>query len=109
MLLARALMGHPELLLLDEPAAGLDLGARERLVTRLGALAIDLDSPPMVLVTHHCEEIPKGFTHAGLMRDGRLMAAGRLADVVTSPLVSACFDLPVTVGCDDQRWWSRAQ
>ena len=107
-LLARALMGRPELLLLDEPAAGLDLGARERLVAHLGALAHDDDSPPIVLVTHHCEEIPKGFTHGGLIRQGSVVATGRLADVVTSPLVSACFDLPVTVGCDDQRWWSRA-
>ena len=75
-LLARALMGRPELLLLDEPAAGLDLGARERLVSRLGGLAADPECPPMVLVTHHCEEIPRGFTHAGLVRQGRLLAAG---------------------------------
>jgi iron complex transport system ATP-binding protein len=108
-LLARALMGQPELLLLDEPAAGLDLGARERLVTRLGRLAGDPTCPTMVLVTHHCEEIPPGFTHAGLMRAGTLLAAGPLPDVVTSPAVSACFDLPVTIGCDDGRWWSRAQ
>jgi iron complex transport system ATP-binding protein len=108
-LLARALMGQPELLLLDEPAAGLDLGARERLVTRLGRLASDPTCPTMVLVTHHCEEIPRGFTHAGLVRAGTLLATGALSDVVTSPSVSACFDLPVTVGCDDGRWWSRAQ
>jgi iron complex transport system ATP-binding protein len=107
-LLARALMGRPELLLLDEPAAGLDLGARERLVTRLGDLARDPASPPLVLVTHHCEEIPLGFTHAALVRRGKLLATGPLADVVTSDLVSACFDVPVTVGCDDGRWWSRA-
>src|SRR5580692_5180895 len=107
-LLARALMSRPELLLLDEPAAGLDLGARERLVSRLGALAADPANPPTVLVTHHCEEIPTGFTHAGLVRQGRLVAAGPLEDVITSPLVSACFDLAVTVGQRDGRWWSRA-
>jgi iron complex transport system ATP-binding protein len=107
-LLARALMAEPELLLLDEPAAGLDLGARERLVARLGALAADPGSPTTVLVTHHCEEIPRGFTHAGLVREGRLLAAGPLGEVVTSPLVSACFDLPVMVGTRDGRWWSRA-
>jgi iron complex transport system ATP-binding protein len=108
-LLARALMGSPELLLLDEPAAGLDLGARERLVTRLGVLAGDPSCPTMVLVTHHCEEIPPGFTHAGLIRQGRLLAAGRLERIVTSALVSDCFDVAVDVGCDDARWWSRAR
>jgi iron complex transport system ATP-binding protein len=107
-LLARALMSRPELLLLDEPAAGLDLGARERLVSRLGVLAADRGSPPMVLVTHHCEEIPRGFTHAGLVRQGRLMATGPLEEVITSSLVSDCFDIEVTVGQRDGRWWSRA-
>jgi iron complex transport system ATP-binding protein len=108
-LLARALMGSPELLLLDEPAAGLDLGARERLVARLGLLAGDPTCPTLVLVTHHCEEIPTGFTHAALLRQGALLAAGPLSDVVTSTLVSACFDVTVSVGCDDGRWWSRAR
>jgi iron complex transport system ATP-binding protein len=107
-LLARALMSDPELVLLDEPFAGLDLGARERLLLRLRALASDADSPPAVLVTHHCEEIPPSFTHGGLMRGGRLIAAGPLAEVITSQHVSACFDVAVTVGCSDGRWWSRA-
>jgi iron complex transport system ATP-binding protein len=107
-LLARALMRDPELLLLDEPFAGLDLGARERLLVRLTALAADPDNPPIVLVTHHCEEIPPGFTHGGLVSGGALVAAGPLADVVTSTRVSTCFDVAVTVGCTDGRWWSRA-
>lgn len=107
-LLARALMSDPELVLLDEPFAGLDLGARERLLLRLRALASDAGSPPVVLVTHHCEEIPPGFTHGGLMRAGRLIAAGPLEDVITSKQVSTCFDVAVTVGCNDGRWWSRA-
>jgi len=107
-LLARALISEPELLLLDEPAAGLDLGARERLVSRLGVVAADTASPTMVLVTHHCEEIPPAFTHAGLMRQGKLMASGPLEEVLTSSLVSSCFDVPVTVGHRDGRWWSRA-
>jgi iron complex transport system ATP-binding protein len=102
-------MSRPELLLLDEPAAGLDLGARERLLSRLGALAADPASPPMVLVTHHCEEIPRGFTHAGLVRQGKLVAAGALEDVITSERVSACFDVAVTVSQRDGRWWSGAE
>ena len=73
-LLARALMSDPEMILLDEPFAGLDFGARERLLVHLAALAADPASPPLVLVTHHCEEIPPGFTHAGLVSAGRLMA-----------------------------------
>lgn len=108
-LLARALMGRPELLLLDEPAAGLDLGARERLVTWLAVLAGDPTVPPMVLVTHHAEEIPEGVTHAALVCEGRVLFAGSLDDVLTSESVSECFGLPVTVGCDGGRWWSRAR
>jgi iron complex transport system ATP-binding protein len=108
-LLARALMAQPELLLLDEPFAGLDLGARERLLLRLAGLAADPASPPLVLVTHHCEEIPPGITHAALLRGGNLLAAGPLPEVMTSERVSDCFDLPVTVGCSDGRWWSRAR
>ena len=108
-LLARALMRDPELVLLDEPFAGLDLGARERLLVRLADLAGEGGGPPLVLVTHHAEEIPPGFTHAGLVRKGRLTAAGLLEDVVTSARVSSCFDLEVSVGCTDGRWWSRAR
>jgi len=107
-LLARALMGRPELLLLDEPAAGLDLGAREHLVARLAALAGDPEVPPMVLVTHHAEEIPTGTSHAALVRGGRLLAAGTLEEVLTSEAVSACFGLKVTIGRQGGRWWSRA-
>ena len=108
-LLARALMGDPELVLLDEPFAGLDLGARERLLTQLAALAADPQSPTMVLVTHHCEEIPPGFTHAALARRGMLVEAGPLHDVITSASISTCFDVTVVVGSTSGRWWSRAR
>jgi iron complex transport system ATP-binding protein len=107
-LLCRALMTAPELLFFDEPAAGLDLGAREHLVRRLGALAGDGGVPPFVLVTHHTEEIPTGMTHAALLRGGRFVRTGRLTDVLTSEAVSACFGVPVSVTCADGRWWSRA-
>ena len=82
-LIARALMSDPELLLLDEPAAGLDLGAREDLVGRLGTLALDPAAPTIVLVTHHVEEIPEGFTNVMLLHEGRVLSAGPLDEVLT--------------------------
>ncbi len=107
-LLARALMGHPELLLLDEPAAGLDLGARERLVARLAELAAAPDTVPLVLVTHHVEEVPPGTTHVALLRGGRMVSAGPAGAVLTSAAVSACFDVAVTVERSGGRWSARA-
>lgn len=107
-LLARALMGRPELLLMDEPAAGLDLGARERLVRRLSMLADDPAVPPMVLVTHHVEEIPPGVTHAALLRGGRMVAAGPAGEVLTDGPVSEAFGLPVDVRRHQGRWSARS-
>ncbi len=107
-LLARALMGRPDLMLFDEPAAGLDIGARELLVKRLRAIATDPSKPPFVLVTHHLEEIPPGVTHGVLMRGGRFLCSGRLNDVMTSQAVSDCFEVDVEVGEEDGRWWTRA-
>jgi iron complex transport system ATP-binding protein len=101
-------MADPELLLLDEPAAGLDLGARERLVSYLARLAADPDTPPLVLVTHHTEEIPPGTTHAALLRSGRLVAAGPISDALSSAALSACYEMPVELDYRDGRWWSRA-
>ena len=96
-LIARALMADPELLLLDEPGAGLDLGGREDLVSRLSILARDPSAPAQVVVTHHVEEIPPGFTHALLLRAGRLVAAGPIAQVVTTESLSATFDQPIAL------------
>jgi len=103
-LLARALMGDPELILMDEPAAGLDLGARERLLARLAALAADPTVPPMVLVTHHLEEIPPGVTHAALLRDGRMVGSGPIRDVLTDAAVSEAFGVEVAVERQSGRW-----
>ena len=96
-LIARALMTDPELLLLDEPAAGLDLGGREDLVGRLSALAADANAPASVLVTHHVEEIPKGYSHGMLLRAGKVVAAGLLDDVLSEENLSATFGLPLAV------------
>ena len=108
-LLARALMGNPELILMDEPAAGLDLGARERLLGRLAELAADPSVPPMILVTHHLEEIPPGVTHAALLRGGRLVAAGEIDSVLTDASVSSAFGVDVSVERRDGRWAARAR
>src|SRR5829696_650054 len=106
--IARALMTDPELLLLDEPAAGLDLAGREALVRTLGRLASDPFAPASVLVTHHVEEIPEGITHALLMRNGGVVAAGTLRDTLTADHLSATFDLPLSLEESDGRWVARA-
>jgi iron complex transport system ATP-binding protein len=95
--IARALMPNPELLLLDEPAAGLDLGAREDLLQRLAVIAADPGAPATVLVTHHVEEIPVGFTHALLLRAGRVVAAGPVGSALNDANLSEAFGLPLTI------------
>lgn len=102
--IARALMPDPELLILDEPAAGLDLGAREDLVARLGDLAEDPDGPSMLLVTHHLEEIPPGFTHALVLASGRVVASGSIENVLTSDLLSRVYATPIDVRRTGDRW-----
>jgi iron complex transport system ATP-binding protein len=106
-MIARALMTDPELLLLDEPAGGLDLGGREDLLARLTALAADPNAPTSVLVTHHVEEIPAGYSHGLLVRDGRIVAAGLLDDVLTAEHLSETFGLPLSVRSRRGRYTAR--
>lgn len=106
-LIARSLMTDPELLLLDEPAAGLDLGGREELVARMADLAADPDAPAIVLVTHHVEEIPPGFTHCLLLAEGAPVASGLLTDVLTSENLSRAFGQAITVDTIDGRYFAR--
>jgi iron complex transport system ATP-binding protein len=105
--IARALMTDPEMLLLDEPAAGLDLGGREDLVERLSELARDPDAPASILVTHHVEEIPPGFTHLLLIADGAVVAAGLLDDVLTSENLSKTFGQELELDKLGDRYFAR--
>lgn len=106
-LLARALMADPELLLLDEPTAGLDLAGREALLHWLGRVTADPSGPATVTVTHHVEDMPATVTHALLLRAGAVVAAGPVAEVLTGGLVSRCFGLPVVVEASQGRFTAR--
>jgi iron complex transport system ATP-binding protein len=106
-LIARALMTDPELLLLDEPAAGLDLGGREELVARLADLAADPDAPALVLVTHHVEEVPPGFSHCLMLSEGEVIASGLLPDVLTAQNLSAAFGQEIALDVVDGRYFAR--
>jgi len=106
--IARAMMPDPELLLLDEPAAGLDLGGREDLLGRVAMLGQDPQAPVIVMVTHHVEEVPEGFTHALLLRKGSVVAAGPLPEVFTERTLSRCFGFPLEVERRGARWTARA-
>ncbi len=105
--IARALMADPELLLLDEPAAGLDLGGREDVVRRLARLARDPEAPAIVMVTHHVEEIPPGMTHVLMLREGRVVAAGPIELTLTAANLTTCFGLPLTLRYDGERYSAR--
>jgi iron complex transport system ATP-binding protein len=104
--IARALMADPELLLLDEPAAGLDLGGREDLVSTMQAVALDPAAPTAVMVSHHVEEIPPGFTHVMMMRRGRVVATGPLPDTLTTSTLSKTFGMPLELHEVDGRWYA---
>ena len=106
-LISRALMTDPEMLLLDEPAAGLDLGGREDLVAQLAEFAMDPDAPAMVLVTHHVEEIPPGFTHALLLREGGIVAQGLIGDVITAANLSVAFGQDLELDKAGDRFFAR--
>jgi iron complex transport system ATP-binding protein len=106
--ISRALMADPELLLLDEPAAGLDLGGREDLLRRFSIFASDPTAPASILVTHHIEEIPSGTTHALILQDGKIAVSGPIGDVITSEHVSAIFGLPITVVREGDRFFARS-
>ncbi|NLA10357.1 MAG: ATP-binding cassette domain-containing protein, partial [Microbacteriaceae bacterium] len=106
--IARAVMTDPELLLLDEPTASLDLGAREELLTLLGDFAQAPNTPAMIMVTHHVEEIPIGFTHVMLLREGAVVAAGPLADTLTAAALSETFGQPIVLSYEGGRYAARA-
>lgn len=106
--IARAVMTDPEMLLLDEPTASLDLGAREELLALLGGFARASTTPAMIMVTHHVEEIPVGFTHVLLMREGAVTAAGPIAATLTAQNLEATFDVPIVLSEDGGRYAARA-
>ena len=107
--IARALMADPELLLLDEPTAGLDLAGREDLLTRFASYATDASSPVSVMVTHHIEEIPAGTTHALLIKDGKNVVSGPINQVITSENISSVFELAIDVSTENGRFFARAR
>ena len=108
LLVARALMAEPELLLLDEPGAGMDLPSREGLIAALDSLAASRPDLTTVIVTHHLEEIPASVTHALLLAEGRSIAQGPIEQTLTSEMVSRCYGLPIEIGHRDGRWSARA-
>jgi iron complex transport system ATP-binding protein len=92
-MLARSIMTDPGIVLLDEPSARLDLGGREQLVGALGEMVKDPTAPPLVLITHHVDEVPPGITHALLLRNGQMMCAGPIDEVLTAASISECFSM----------------
>ncbi|GEK85955.1 ABC transporter ATP-binding protein [Microbacterium aerolatum] len=106
--IARAVMTDPEVLLLDEPTASLDLGAREELLALLSGYASSPTTPAMVMVTHHVEEIPVGFTHVLLLRGGGVVAAGPIEETLTADALTEAFGMPIALSSEDGRYAARA-
>jgi iron complex transport system ATP-binding protein len=106
--IARALMADPELLLLDEPTAGLDLGGREDLLRRFAQFSQDPSAPASIVVTHHIEEIPAGTTHALIIKDGKIAVSGPIFEVITTEHMSAVFGINISVTTDGQRFFARS-
>lgn len=107
--IARALMSDPEIVILDEPTAGLDLGARETLVVALRDLMADPATPTMILITHELEEIAPGFTHAALLSEGRVVKSGLIEEVITGDNLTTAFGLELQVDRAHGRWWAKAR
>ena len=106
-LLARTLMPEPDLVLLDEPTAGLDFGGREELLGALHALAADPTAPPTVMVTHRLEDIPESATHVLAIADGKPVASGPIDETLSSAMLSRVFGLAVEVTRVGGRWSAR--
>ncbi len=106
--IARALIPEPELLLLDEPATGLDFPAREALLSSLDRLAAQRPDLPTVMVSHHLEDLPMSVTHALLLRQGEVLALGDVREMLTSELMTECYGFPIEVHEFDGRWAARA-
>jgi iron complex transport system ATP-binding protein len=104
-MIARALVTNPDLLILDEPCAGLDPGVRERLIGDIDRLCAQRNGPTLILVSHHVEEIPAHGTHALLLKNGRTLAAGPLHQVLTDELLTDLYDYPCKVANSNRRYW----